>query len=86
MRDSVVRHFLTGELTGWRTDWLVWRHLAGDRAIVEALDDAAREVRSTRGFAGDGAILRVLDVALWTYAAPLSRQRGRHATGPPPED
>jgi hypothetical protein len=72
VRDSVVRDFLgLTQYRNYQVDWQVFRAMLGDATIVHACDAAiaaAYKVAGNRRLAVDRDRLRVLDVALWTYA------------------
>jgi hypothetical protein len=72
----VVRDFLgLTQYRSYHVDWQVFRAMLGDATIVHACDAAiaaACKVAGNRRLAVDRDRLRVLDVALWTYARKLA--------------
>jgi hypothetical protein len=64
VRDSLVRKLLDTGTHTVHADWLLYRDLVRDRAIIDSLTHALESV----GQPVRDPLLRVLDVALWTMA------------------
>lgn len=78
MRDTKVCTYLglipTNGRSDYRVDWQVFRSLVNDAQVIEAVDAGARRALEHASAEGrtirlDVGRLRLLDAALWTWAA-----------------
>ncbi len=73
VRDELVKRLLgLWDFGNFEVDWQVYRHLLRNKALMDKLRDAVDAAATTEGVrVGDpNALLRHLDVALWTHAKP----------------
>jgi hypothetical protein len=80
VRDGVVCRYLglAGASASYQVDWLVFRALVTDPAVLAAVDRAVEATRAEaagRHLVFDTVPLRLLDAALWTYAVAEGRSR-----------
>ncbi|MGO1259377.1 MAG: DUF6308 family protein [Brachybacterium sp.] len=72
VRDTVVTTLLgTRKAADYFTDWIVFRHLMNDAGIAEGLERIANALAARPNqddYLFESEPLRLLDVALWTYA------------------
>ncbi|MCL3863013.1 DUF6308 family protein [Actinotalea sp. K2] len=83
VRDNLVCNYLgliptaKGAKGNYQIDYQVYRALIGDRQIIEAIDALREQLRAEHDVRADSGRLRVLDAALWTWAAGKGRKRER---------